>query len=124
MESWRDAIEVVDNQMEVLGVALRATGDPWMTRIGEFGLNAVTGDHKVRMMAACMDVTAASGPALAKGVATARKAIQTFAGHLGSSEQVAACDNNRLGVTTSIRSTIGQALKVLNEALARAPGGP
>jgi hypothetical protein len=118
---WQDAIDSVDGQMARFAGALRGTGDPWLERIADFGLNAVTGNHKVRLMAALLDVGAADRQGLAARIAAARKAIGAFASHLGTSEKVAACDGNTLGVPVSIRATLGPALKKLADAMARAP---
>ncbi len=76
---------------------------------------AVTANHKVKLMAACMGV---AGPGDA-GIAKARQAIDVFASHISSSEKVAACDENDLGIPVAIRATLGPALKGLTDALGR-----
>jgi hypothetical protein len=117
VSAWQDAVEQVDKQMAALGAVLRKTDDPWLQRIAELGLPAVTGNHKVPMMAACMDVGRAGPEALPAATAAARKAITAFAQHLATNPQVAGCDTNPFKVKVSIRTTLGPALKALNDTL-------
>lgn len=119
-EAFRDAIEEVDGQMATLGSACRSSGNAMLESIADLGLPAVTGNHKTPLMAACMDVSRASGDKVAAAAANARKAIGEFAKHIAGSPLVAACDKNPFGVSVSIRGTLGPALQTLNAALRRA----
>ncbi len=117
LAAWREAIEDVDQQMAALGAACRSTKDPWLVRIAEMGLPAVTGNHKTPLMAACMDVTAAPPDKLPAAAAKAQQAVAAFAQHIATNPQVLGCDANPFGVKVSIRSTLGLALKSLNDTL-------
>jgi hypothetical protein len=119
-EAWRDAVETVDSQMGALGAACRKTNDPWLLRIADLGLPAVTGNFKTPLMSACLDVSNASADKVAGAAAKARSAVANFAKHIASDPQVAGCDGNPFGVAVSIRATLGPALKGLNDALSLA----
>ncbi len=116
-ESWRDAIETVDSQMAALGAACRQTKDPWLEAIADMGLPALTKNHKTPLMAACMEVSQATGEKVPVAAAKARTAIENFAKHIGSDPKIAGCERNPFGVSVSIRATLGPALKSLNDAL-------
>jgi hypothetical protein len=118
--AWRDAIETVDSQMAALGAACRKIDDPWLAKIADLGLPAVTKNFKTPLMAACMDVANASPDKLAGAAAKARTAVANFANHIATDPQVAGCDGNPFGVAVSIRATLGPALKSLADALKHA----
>jgi hypothetical protein len=115
--AFRDAVETVDGQMDGLAAACRQTDDPWLQRIADLGLPAVTGNFKTPLMTACLEVSGASGDKVAAAAAKARTAVANFAQHLATNPQVAGCDGNPFGVPVSIRATLGPALKSLNDAL-------
>ena len=115
--AWRAAIETVDTQMADLAKACRGTRDPWLLNIADRGLPAVTGNFKTPLMTACFEVTQAPADKVAGPAAKARTAVANFAKHIATNPQVAGCDGNPLGVTVSIRATLGPALKALNDAL-------
>ena len=109
--AWQDASDIVDGQISVLQVALRATNDDELHDIAEFGLNAVTANYKVRLMAAMREVDA-GGPR-----DKLAKLVDAFSQHIASDERVEACDDNHLGVPVSIRMTLGPALANMRAAL-------
>lgn len=115
--AWQDASEAVDGQMAALAKALRDTGDEELQEIAEFGLNAVTANHKTPVMAALMDIGSGAPDAIAKGGPKALKAVQAFRQHIDTDERVAACDENPTGVPVSIKATFGPALAQLEAAL-------
>ncbi len=117
---YRDASELVDRQIAALQAVLRQSDDEDLEEIAEAGLNAVTGNFRVSMMAAMAEVDAASGPAFRTAAAKAMRNIEAFQDHIGSDERVEAVDENPFGVTVSIRETLGGALSGLRDALALA----
>jgi hypothetical protein len=118
LAAWRDASETVDSQIESLAKVLRETGDEDLIDIAEFGLSAVTDDHKVPLMAALMDLGDGTPETIAKGGAKALTMIQAFQAHIETDERVAACENNPAGVVVSIRATLGPPLGRLAASLA------
>ena len=115
--AWQDAIETVDKQMGALAAACRESKDPWLLRIADRGLAAVTANHKTPLMAACFEVAGTPADKLAGASAKARTAVANFAQHIATNPQVAGCDSNPFGVSVSIRATLGPALKSLSDAL-------
>lgn len=114
---WTEASERADAQIAALQDALRESDDEDYRAIAELGLNAVTGGHKVRLMAALCEVNgAAPDPAR---LTAARKAADAFIDHLSSDPRVDAMDSNELGVPVSIAQTLIPALEELDGALAR-----
>jgi hypothetical protein len=116
--SWRDALDGVDAQIAKLQVALRAQNDPELTRIADHGLNGVTGNFKVPLMAAVMDIDAARGEALRKAAQKGSRAARAFAKYLATEETVRVTDDNPFDVPVTIRSSLGKALRDIDAALA------
>jgi hypothetical protein len=117
---WRDAMEDVDAQMARLQQKLLDSEDDDVMEIGEFGLNAVTSNHKVPIMAGMLEVDQA-GELLAFG--TVMKLVQKiikFRQFLQQDIRVAACDENPFGVPVSIRGTLIPALEQLELSLTEA----
>lgn len=119
-ETWKDAVETVDGQIATLQNAMRATGMEELKEVAEFGLNGVTGNFRVPLTAALRNVASAKGDARKKEVAKAHIIVTGFKKHLAGSELVLVCDENPLGVTLSIRKTLGAALDQLDTALEKA----
>jgi hypothetical protein len=114
---WQAASDLVDKQISYLGAAMRETRHPVLMHIADYGLNGVTGNNKVRLMAAIGDVGQGEGGKLEKGRAKALATIIAFQKHLSNDPRVAVCDANPLGVAVSVRATLGDALKTMESAL-------
>ena len=114
-ERWRDASEAADAQIARLQQVLRGSDDSELGEIGEFGINAVTGNFRVPLMAALMGAQAGNPQDAAKLAA----AIQRFRDHLDSDDRVEACDDNPFGVQVSLRGTL---IPALDELAASLPG--
>ncbi len=115
--AWQTASDLVDKQMNDLAAAMRKTGHPVLTRIADLGLNGVTGDNKVPLMAAIGDIGQGDAGKLAKGRAKALETVRAFQKHLSDDPRVAVCEANPLGVAVSMRATLGDALKQMEAAL-------
>ncbi len=118
--AYRQAIEAVDRQISALQNALKASDFPFLHRIADTGLNAITGDHKVPVMVAIQEVNTAVADRRASVAAKAVIAVDAFATHLATDPRVGACDQNPFKVTVTIRQTLGTALKDLRAVLATA----
>lgn len=117
--AYRTASDTVDQQIGRLQVKLRQSGDAELAQIADKGLNGVTGNFKVPLLAVLRDIDAA---AAADRPGHARKAAEIAAGfvkHLESAPTVAVCDTNPL-TPVSIRATLGPALRELARAAAAA----
>lgn len=120
-ETWQGASDAVDGQIGKLQGALRGNNDPDLKRIADAGLNGITGNHKVPVMVAIREVSAAGADSIAQRVASARKAVDAFSKHLATDPRVGACDRNPFGVSVSIRATLEPALRSLASTLDAAP---
>ncbi len=114
---WQDASEAVDAQIAALQSVLRQSGDDTLEEIAEFGLNAVTGNHRVRLAAALMEVGNGDAATLRKAGPKVLKIVNEFRTYLESSEAVEVCDANPFGTPVSIRATLGGALAQMAAAL-------
>jgi hypothetical protein len=111
-QTWQSASDAVDDQIAALQKALRESGDEEYQEIAEYGLNAITGNYKVRLMAAMREVD--GGGARDK----LAKLVDDFSQHIATDERVMAVDENPLKVAVSVRATLGPALEAMRAALA------
>lgn len=116
-DAWDTASATVDGQIAGLQAVLRRSGDDTLNEIAEFGLNAVTGNYRVPLMAALMELGKGDQAAMRKAGPKALKIINEFRGHIESSEAVEVCDANPFGTPVSIRATLGGALAELGASL-------
>jgi hypothetical protein len=113
--AWQRALESIDGQIAGLQRVLRASPDPELKEIAEFGLGAMTGSHKVKIQAALVEV---QGPDIrGRKAAAAAKLVRAFRAHIASDARIAACDASPFGVSTAIRRTLAPALDALLSAL-------
>ncbi len=115
LAGWRAALDRLDQQISSLQTALRAAPDDDLRQIAEFGLNAMTMSHKVRLQAALIDGGTAPDQRVAK---LALAATDAFVAHVRADPRIAACDANPFGVAMSVRATLLPALAALHAALA------
>ena len=116
--NWQAANATVDTQIAALQAVLRRSEDEVLEEIAEFGLNAVTGNHRVRLAAALMEVGAGDPATLRKSAPKVLQLVEEFRRYLASSEAVEVCDANPFGTPVAIRSTLGPALAQMAAALA------
>ncbi len=117
---WQAALDTVNGQLEKLRGELLKEGDTELKRIAEFGLNAITGDHKVPLQAAIVEVDGAAPGNQAQAVAQAKELVTEFRDHLDTDERVEACDDNPFDVKVTIRATLDPALAQMEQALNQA----
>ena len=116
-KSWDRAVETVDAQIAQLQRVLKSSEDPELVQIAEFGLNAITGNHKVMIMASIRDVSGAGASPDSKIASKAKARIAAFDAHLSQDKRIEATDNNPFGVNVSIAATLKPALADLTRAL-------
>jgi hypothetical protein len=114
---WLDAVEEVDAQLVKLAAALRNSDDGDLWEIAEFGMNAVTDNHKVPLQAALLDVERVAPAKRAAAVKRALMRVDAFVAHLKTDDRVAVCDDNPFDVNVSLRSTLGTALQFVASVL-------
>jgi hypothetical protein len=113
--TWQDASESADLQIAELQRALRETGDAKLVKVADYGLNAVTGDFKVPLMAAIKDVDTAG--ATPEALARLGPMVDGFLKHVRTDQRVLACDENPVNV----KLTLGDALAAMQQMLASIP---
>jgi hypothetical protein len=118
VERWKAASEAVDGQISALQVVLLQSGDPQLKEIAEHGLNAVTGNHRVPLQTALIELGAGEPVAMRNAGPKVLAAVNDFREYLETSEQVAVCDDNPFDTPVSIRATLGAALAAMGAAIA------
>lgn len=121
--AWRDAIDTVNGQLDKLRGELSKVDDAELKRIAEFGLNAITADHKVPLQAAIVDLDATRGGDSAKAIAAAKDLVEEFRDHIDTDERVEACDDNPFEVKVTIRDSLDKALGQMEQVLGKALAG-
>ncbi len=129
-QAWQDANDEVNDQINGLRSALlkRAKGGDdeaelfadALTDIAERGLNAITGDLRVKLMAAVMELGSGATPAGDGKAAIGH--IEAFQAFLDGNEKIEVCDGNPFGAAVSIRATLSPALQRMTAALQPARG--
>ncbi len=120
--AWQVACDAIDGQISTLQSALRADGDDTLKQIAEFGMNALTGNHRVQLMAAFAEIGGGDPALTAKLAPGTVRLIQAFRTFLESDEKIEVCDDNPFGVKVTIRNTLGAALGRMEALLqAKAP---
>jgi hypothetical protein len=109
-QAWRTANDTVDDQIAKLEALLRESGHAGLEAVAEFGLNGLTANHKVRLMAAMRDIDAAGGKITPKLAANTLRLAKDFQKHINADPRVTVCDANPFGVTVTIRKSISGAL--------------
>lgn len=113
---WIAAIEEVDEQIDRLQRALRASDDEDLVEIAEFGLNGVTGNFRTPVMKAVRELDVALDEYLGLAAQALSTAVGAFREHVKSSQEIMACDENPFNVKVTIRTTLGAAFDSLEAA--------
>lgn len=111
--TWRQSSEAVDGQISALQQAMAVSNDEELVEISEFGLNGITGNFRVPLMAGLASVQAGN----MADAARLKRIAAAFRKHLERDKRVAACDDNPLGVAVSIRRTLVPALNAIEASL-------
>lgn len=117
LKTLQAASDTVSDQMAALQKALKASGDKELIAIAEYGLNGVSGNYRVRLMALQRELQAAQGDALRKAALRALPVVKGMRKFIDTDPRVAACDRNPLKLPVSLRATLGSALAGLLTAL-------
>lgn len=120
--AFDDAVSSVDKQIEALQASLKSSGDDTLEEIAEFGMNGLTGNHRVPLMAKLLEIEQGGSAAIGTLGPAAIKLAEDFKAYLETDERVEVCDDNPFGVAVSIRSTLGAALGQLAAELRKTLG--
>jgi hypothetical protein len=122
-QRWLDANDSLNQQLEALRVAIidHAKSEPELANalaeIADKGLNALTANHRVRLMAALQVIGEGDAASVQAHGAQALDAVAAFTAHLAGNEKVDACEGNPWGVAVAIRDTLDPALDEIARCL-------
>jgi hypothetical protein len=88
----------------------------------EFGINALTGNYRVKVIAAIADLEAAVPEKLPALLNKARTLVAGFQDHVRKSGRLEACDENPLGVAVNVRQQLLPALSQLARSIEQFAG--
>lgn len=125
-QGWLDANDRLDAQLNALrGAILNETSYPELAQqlqdIARVGLNALTGNHRVRLMAAFQVIGSGDSASLDRHGDKALAAIAAFRAYLDAQEGVDACEGNPWDVEVAIRDTLYPPLDRLTQILRSRP---
>lgn len=116
LATWRDAKDSVDGRLSVLSARLRATDDPDLERIADFGLFRIGTGEGVALTKALFDYSRAAPAEQAGPGKAVRAAVQKYRAALDTN-LVRLIDANPLDVEIGLEATIGGALDAIEQAL-------
>lgn len=108
--AFDEAVSTVDGQIAALQTALKNSGDDTLEEIAEFGMNGLTGNHRVPLMATMIEIDQGGSEAVRISGPKLLKLAVEFKAYLDNDERVEVCDENPFGVPVSIQATLGGAL--------------
>lgn len=111
--AFQSATDDVDGQISALQAELRQSEDDELLEIAEFGLNGITGNTRVPLLASLMEARNGTKQELITAGPKIERAAQAFLNQLASDPRVAACDDNPYGVAVSIHETYSGAIQEL-----------
>ena len=115
-DAMTEGLSKADAQIRKLQAVLAVHPDSDLKDIAasaDFGINALPGGYRVRMLAALYDVDAAPAEKLPAALARLRTVVAGFETYIRDSDRLAACDGNPLGVAVGVRALLGPALAEL-----------
>lgn len=110
----------VDGQIGQLQVKLQNSPDAELRCIGQFGMNALTGNTRVKLQAALLELRTSLPQGNPKVIGNAARLAGQMADYLVHDIKVRACDRNPFKVQVSIAATLGGAAGRLCTALQQA----
>lgn len=122
-EHWQEANDSVNDQLNRLRAAILAAipNEPEyadaLHEIADKGLNAMTGNQRVKLAASIQSVDDGSSERMQAHGAKTLELITAFSSFLETSDQIDGCDANPWDVDVSIRDTLAPALQELASAL-------
>jgi hypothetical protein len=115
-----EALTKADAQVRKLQALMAVHPDRELREIAgspDFGINALTGGWRVKLLASLRELQDARPDALPKVLPRASRTAGSFLKHVRKSERIRACDENPLGVPVQTRDLLVPALTRLNAAV-------
>jgi hypothetical protein len=113
---WRTAKESVDGQLRKFRDALKNTGDPYLTKVANGGIEIfVNGPARefVNLQSALFEVQGASGPAKQQAGKKLLTAVKTYKQYVSANKFIEVCDGNKLCGPLTVGKTLSDALSKL-----------
>ncbi|MCB9664737.1 MAG: hypothetical protein H6732_11535 [Alphaproteobacteria bacterium] len=117
-QAWLDAMDTVDGQLNALASALRKEGTDEAMEVADTGLNALTGNYKVKIQGALLEAKLAkAGEAQTAALRKAADLAEDLLELVRTDERYEAVDENPWGVKCTLRKTLGTVLETLTDAI-------
>jgi hypothetical protein len=119
-DKMTDALSKADLQIRKLQAVLAVYPDTQLKEIAgspDLGINALTGNYRVRVLAALQDIQAAPPEKLHAVLQKARTLVAGFSDHIQTSDRLEACEQNWLQVPVKVRDLISPALAELSRSI-------
>ena len=122
-KAFDSATASVDAQISALQHELRSSGDYELEEVAEFGLNGLTNNTRVPLLASLLEAGDGSKENLQSAAPKIAKAAQAFMSQLSGDLRVAACDQNPFGIDVAIVATYQGAVVQLLDTVRAARRG-
>ena len=114
---WREAKELVGEQLNKMQAALRAHPSDIVRSVAEMGLHAITDGAQVRLQTALMNFDGADEEGKIRAAPAVRKAMADCRSFLQSHQALPLLEQNPLKVTFTVRESWGAALDQIEATL-------
>ncbi|HTK58953.1 MAG TPA: hypothetical protein VL336_08225 [Sphingomicrobium sp.] len=114
------ALSKADLQIRKLQAVLAVHPDTQLKEIAgspDMGINALTGNFRVRVLAALRDIEVAPPEKLPAVLQRARTLVAGFSEHIRTSDRLEACEQNWLQVPVKVRELVSPALAELSRSI-------
>jgi hypothetical protein len=119
-ETMTSALSKADLQIRKLQAVLAVHPDTQLKEIAgspDMGINALTGNFRVRVLAALRDIEVAPPEKLPAVLQRARTLVTGFSEHIRTSDRLEACEQNWLQVPVKVRELVSPALAELSRSI-------
>jgi len=119
-EAFRVATEEIDSEITKMQKFLLTQEDEELQRIGEYGMNGITGNFKVPLMAALFELQGSDAEGRKKAAKKATATIAKFREHLDASdnaERIDALENNPWSIPVLIKARLTEAFDDMDQIL-------
>lgn len=119
-DAMTEALSKADAEIRKFQAVLKVHPDTQLKEIAgspDIGINALTGNYRVKVLAALRDIETAPQEKLPTALQNARKLVAGFEDHIRTSERLDACEDNWLNLKVSVRPIIIPALSQLARSI-------
>jgi hypothetical protein len=120
LSAWATAKESVDQQLELFRTALKKTGDPYLGKIADGGVESLVvgpGREFVTLQTALFELQSASGKSRETAKGKLLVAVGSYRKHVAVNQFIEVCDSNKLCGPLTVRKTLEDALAALEKSI-------